>query len=1224
MFTHLHVHSDNSILNGVIKADKIVKKAKSLGMKSVALTDNGVMYGVFKFYMACKEEGVKPIIGAQVNVAPRTRFEKEHKVDEKTSELVLLAKNLTGYHNLMKVVSYGHLEGFYYKSRVDKEILEKFSEGLICLSGGGFGEIGRKLYLGDNEKARDLAKYYKELYGDDFYLEIQRTGIHAQDVINPKLVEVSNKLGIKLVATNDVYYENKDDFEVREVLWAIDSGRVLSDPSRRKPESEENYFRSEEEMRDLFKDLPEAVDNTGLIEEKIEEYDIGFGIVQPVYPDIPENETEESYLKKLVFEKAEERFGYFNKDLEDRLNQELGIIHDKGYDGYFLVMWSIVNHARSNKIMVSTRGSAAGSAVSYTLGITTVDPIKWGLFFERFLNPERKSLPDIDLDIADNRRDEVIDWVTQKYGEQCVSNVGAFGKLTTKAAIRDVGRVLDIELSIIDRLSKLVPVRFGKVLSIKACVSDDEADDKEKGVINDFKAQIDEFREIIKSDKRFEKLVKYVKKIEGCSRHVSTHACGYLITSPAPLVDYCPLQIESGSGQKKITQFDGKTFDDIGLMKFDFLGLANLSIIDNALNFIKQFKGKEIDIFNVPTDDKKTFELLQNGDTTAVFQLEGAGMRKYLKELKPENVEEISAMCALYRPGPIKFIPSYIDRKFGREEPEYLIPEIEDIMKITYGLPVYQEQILQIAGKVAGYTLGEADNLRRAIGKKLPDVMAAEEKKFIEGVTKNTEYGEDIARKLWEYAQPFADYGFNKAHSAVYAMVAYYTAYLKANYPTEFYAALMLSDIDNLDKLVRDIIEAESHGIKLLPPDINESDVYFKIEKEGVIRFGIGGLKGVGMKSIQHLVDERDQNGKFKSLDDLCDRIDHKIVAKGAIEALIKVGAMQGWGSRSGLLMIFEDVYIRSQKARQKKNEGFVDMFGNEDNNTVVTKIPEVEETDDNQKIIWETEIVGVPITPSLLSKLTHYMKYKGYKLLLEVLEMEEDKKVRIYGEIERTHVIQTKRGDEMCFLTVFDGTSRISVTVFTKLYTKVKDQIKDKEMVLVSGKTQKRNDEIQIIANNLKLVDQEKIKKSLANWKKKKYKEDKLDQSPETVNNDPEKTDKIAAGRPKSEESEAETPHVSKSINNESDSDRAPKHNEISENQYKTYKIILLEDLSSDNLDDFLQSLKSFQCDGLGHKVILVLADGDGGAKEIEGQKSYVDEIKNIKHDVIKQVQIL
>lgn len=1248
MFVHLHVHTDNTILNGIMKVDKIVKKAKEMGMPAVAITDIGSMYPAVSFWQKCNSEGVKPIFGVQVNMAPRTRHDKEPKKDEKTSTLVLLAKNLQGYLNIIKIISIGHLEGFYYKPRIDHETLEKYHEGIILLSGGSGGDIFKNIYLGNDKAAFDLAKKYKDIFGEDFYIELTRLGTHSEEVVEPKLLEIAKELDIEYVATNDVYYEKQEDSEAREVLWCIDSGRLLSDPARRKPESDQHYFRSADEMKELFKDLPEACENTLKINDKIESFSIHYGKVQPIYPKIPEGETEESYLRKLVFEGAPKKFGYWNEALQKQIEYELKVIHDKGYDGYFLVVWDVANWARSHGISVNARGSAAGTSIGYALGISTVDPLKWKLFFERFLNPERKSLPDIDLDIADNKRDDLINYIKETYGNDCVVNVGALGKLTTKAAIRDIGRVLGIELNIIDKLSKLVPVKFGRVLGINAMIADELAG-KDIKVVEENREKVNEFREVLKEDgsdlkeikfcatcqktffdtdkteckschgelkviatasARFLKLLKFVQKLEGCIRNLSTHACGYLITAPNPVINYCPIQKESGSRDRIITQFEGKYLEEVGLMKFDFLGVANLSIIDNAVKFVKKYKKVELDIYNLPEDDEKTFELFRRADTTAVFQLESSGMKKYLRELEPHNLEEISAMLALYRPGPIQYIPTFINRKHGREETKYLIPEIEDIMQVSYGLPVYQEQILQIANRVAGYTMGEADNLRRAIGKKMPDVMAAEEKKFKEGFLKNyPNYGQEIADKLWEYAIPFADYGFNKSHTAAYALISYQTAYLKANFPTEFYAALMLSDIDNMDKLTRDILEAEAHGIKLLPPNINKSDSFFTIEAEGIIRFGIGGMKGVGLKSIQSLVEERNKNGEFKSLDDLCSRIDHKNVSKGAIESLIKIGALDDFGTRAGLLQIFEDIYIRAQKMKAAQSSGSMDMFGvgeSIEEKVYATKIPNIPEIDDLQKIEWEKAILGVPVTPSLLMKLTPYLQSKGYQLNHEIQENNPSDKtiVKVFGQVSRKNEITTKNGDLMCFLEITDPSGAISITLFPRVYEKI-GEFNLGDYVSIKGKTQKRNEEIQILADELKVVKDYELKTIWDKWQKK-------NQGIEVKAEKEKSKTKVKLG--KNDKSNLEI-----SNNTEKEAKEIHDINKEYKVEIKSLEIKVRKDADIEALKNFSEILKSKTQEN-GVEIYLYIPNHES-IRKIKLEGKYSPEIKTIKNEVIEEI---
>ncbi len=1144
MYIHLRVHSHYSILDSNLNIEIIASKAKSYNMPAIALTDNSNLYGLPKFFDKCKENEIKPIIGVHTNIAPRSRFDKVAKIDEKTSTITLLAKNYIGYKNLIKIISYSHIEGFYYKPRVDKELLEKYKEGIICLIGGPKNQLTNAIYTGYEKEIEQIIDWYTNTFGDDFYVEIQRLGYQYENYVNDELIKLTKEKRIKLVATNPIYYLTKEDAEIREVMWAIDDGKKMSDPSRRKQETHEAYFKSSEEIEKLFEDLPEALNSTLEIAEKVEQYNISHGKVQPVYPFIPKGETEESFLRKLVFENAEKRFGYYNKDLEDRLNYELQVIHEKGYDGYFLVVWSIVNWARENGIFVSTRGSAASSAVSYAIGVTTIDPIRYRLYFERFLNPERMSFPDIDLDISDQGRERVIEFVKKTYGEDNVCNVGAIGKLTTRNAIRDTARVLDIDLKTADSLSKLVPVIFGKVMKIYPLLSDELAkDDKEKSNIEKNRENIERFREILKGDgsdltpikycsqekkvyyeidsdicpkcneqlktlitvsKKFVKLIKYVKGLEDSPRNISTHACGHLIT-PGPIIEYCPVQREKGSGNRIITQIEGSFLEGLGLMKFDFLGLINLSTIDKTVELVKKYRGIDINIFKIPENDQKTFEILQKGDTTGIFQFESAGMRKYLRELKPDCIEDLIAMCALYRPGPLDYIPKYIDRKHGREKVEYLIPELEPILDISYGFPIYQEQLLKIAHLLCGYTLGGADNIRKAVSKKKLDIMAKEESKFKEGfLQRYPQYGQEIADKLWQYVLPFADYGFPRSHAGVYGNIAYMTAYLKANFTIEYYVAMMFGYLDKLEKIAKLAVDASAHGIKILPPSINKSDVYFIIEDQNNIRFGLGSIKGVGDNAVKNVVEERQKNGEYLSLDDFCYRIDHRAVTKKCLEILIRIGAFDEFGDRNGLLEIYEKVYSKFHSSQDNVDTGMTNLFGLETTkNTNWTNATPVtnRQTTDEEKISWELEFLKLQFTKDIGMKVSEYLYANGYNTIGEIVDNEsnemigsddenetnntyynKNEPVNIFGKITKNKIITTKKQEKMGFITVSDQTGSIEVTLFPKVFASLEKEPEIGDYINIKGTLVTRvidkKYETELVPEKVKIFTAEQLKK--------------------------------------------------------------------------------------------------------------------------------------------------
>ncbi|MBN2015924.1 DNA polymerase III subunit alpha [Candidatus Dojkabacteria bacterium] len=1051
-FTHLHIHSEYSLLDGLIRIPDLIAKTQELGMKSVALTDHGVMYGTYDFWDMCKEAGIKPILGVEAFVALRTRFDKVPKVDDKRYHLVLLAKNIEGYRNLVKLVTIANLEGFYYRPRIDKELIEKYGKGLIGLSACLSGVVNDHLYKNQEVEAKKWAEFLKKNL-DEFYIELQRNGIKEAENLIPKQIKFAKELNLPLVASCDSHYLDKDDWYAQEVLWAISDGKKMDDDTRRKAWSEEFYVKSPDEMKKLFKDIPEAIDNTQRIVESIEDFNIMFERVQPKYQKLPKGQTAKEHLKELAFEGAHKRYGKVTKETKERLDYELDLIHTKGYDDYFLVVQDYVKWALDRGILVGPgRGSGAGSVVAYSLNITNIDPFHFELYFERFLNPERPSPPDFDIDFQDDRRDELFEYMTHEYGEKNTSFIGTFGRMKTRAAIRDVARVLDIDLEIADRLSKMVDVKFGKVAHMEDMMKDHE-----------------EFKNIINSDSQLKKLAEIVKKIEGVARHVSTHACGYLVT-PDTISNYIPLQKEAGQGDRIITQIEGYRIESIGLMKFDFLGLANLTIIKNSLDLIKKFKGEEVDIDKIPLDDKKTYEIFRRGETTAVFQFESDGMKKYLKELKPTEFDDLMFLGAAYRPGPMQYIPDYIERKFGKQKVQYLHPKLEPILSSTYGFAIYQEQVLRIAVDIAGYTLGEADILRRAMGKKKKEIMVEEKKKFIKGSMKNG-LNKSTAEKIFSFIEPFADYGFNKSHAGAYALISYQTAYLKSHYPVEFLAGLMETDIESSDKITRDLLEAERMGITVLPPNINKSGVGFIIEGDKEIRFGLAAIKNVGTKIVKRIVDERKEKGEYRSLDDLVSRVGSANLTKKVLECLIKVGAMDQFGQRSALLEIMPGIVDREAKLAKRAEGGQSGLFdlGDGVKHVSVTPIPDVPEESEHEKLSWEKELIGTYLSSHPLKK---YRKYFGEEIMAvpDVKKLNGNKTVKLGGIISEKREIKTKNGSKpMAFIKIESMQDEIEAVVFNGVYEKNKDRLQvDKPYVFI-GKTSTRNGSLSIIIDELK-----------------------------------------------------------------------------------------------------------------------------------------------------------
>lgn len=1064
-FVHLHVHTEYSMLDGLNKIPKLVEKVKNFGMNAVALTDHGVMYGMFEFWKACHAAEIKPIIGCEIYVAPTSRSLRQDVGGIKYYHLVLLAKDLVGYHNLIKLVSIGHLEGFYYRPRVDKEILEKYSEGLICTSACPAGPLGRHILLDQTKQAKEWLEFLTKTYKDNFYLELQRHGLIGSDElpegatdfmkeqskINKQLIKWSKEYHLPLIATTDAHYLDDSDEFTQEVLFAIKDGKSLDDPTRRLP-YKHTYIKTTEEMTEIYSDLPEVIVNTQRLADSVSDYDITYDRVQPAFPDVPKEKTAGQILRDMTYEGAKLKYGTITDELKDRIEEELTVIHDKGYDDYFLVVSDMMKWARKNEIVVGARGSVGGSVVAYCLEIINIEPIKWGLYFERFLNPERESPPDIDMDIQDTRRYELIKYVEEKYGKENLCGIAAFGRLKTRNAIRDVSRVMGIDLSTADTLSKLVEVVYGKPKSIDWMLENNR-----------------EFKGIIDSSPRLREMSDVVSKIDGLCRHVSTHACGYLIT-PTPNVDYVPLQTETGTSEKVITQIEFAPLEYLGLMKFDFLGLSNLSIIDYAIRLIEKRTGEKIDIYSILEDDEKTFKLFQDGNTTAVFQFESAGMKRYLKELHPENLEDLCFMAAAYRPGPMQFIQPYIDCKHGKKEQEYIIPELKPILGNTYGFLIYQEQVIRIAVDIAGYTMGQADILRRAMGKKVMAIMNAEEQTFVEGCVKNG-FSKEIGKKIFEYIVEFANYGFNKAHSAAYGVIGYWTAYLKAHFPVEFMCARLTSDMSHPDKLIVALEEARHIGLSILPPDINKSHSEFVPESEGSIRYGFNGIKNVGENVVMEIINERNENGEYKSLDDVCMRVTS--ANSRTLESLIKVGAMDSFGDIAAMLTAYPNILSSSSKELEKSKAGQLGIFGGDSlGNKIVkaTALPDVPKTKLSDRLSWEKDLLGIYFTSHPMQNISDKLNKLNITILGKI-DFKDGQDVSFGCLISNIKKITTKNGDAMAFLTLEDTYKTLEAVLFPRDYQKYKDAIKIGDIAMVRGKCNMRNGEMSLIINMMKVI---------------------------------------------------------------------------------------------------------------------------------------------------------
>ncbi|MDP2629753.1 MAG: DNA polymerase III subunit alpha [Candidatus Harrisonbacteria bacterium] len=1059
-FVHLHTHTHYSLLDGMSKIDELVAKAKEFKMDALAITDHGNLYGAIEFYKACKEAGIKPILGVEAYIAPGDCRDKSTGRDEKGYyHLVLLAKNESGWKNLLKLVTLSHLEGYYYKPRMDKEMLRKHSEGLIALSGCLGGELSQLLLQNRKEEAKKIAQEYEAIFGkDNYYIELGRhPEISEAEKVTPLLIQLAKETGIPLVATKDSHYLNDEDRPVHDILLAIQTGQNM-DMDKEKRFTLEGYFSfaPEESMLETFQDLPEALENTVKIAQACNvELPLG-KILLPKF-HAPEGKDSAAYLREIVKEKTAQRYPNPDEKIHQRIEHELSIIETMGFPDYFLIVADFINWAKDRGIRVGPgRGSAAGSIVSYITGITDIDPIKYDLLFERFLNPARIQMPDIDIDLSDSRRDEVLAYLQEKYGEDHFAHIITFGTMAARAAIRDVGRALNIEYSFCDYLAKLIP--FGKNLSQALRI-------------------VSELDDLYKKDERAKKIIDAAKRLEGVARHASVHACGTVI-SDKPLTDYVPLQYSPQKNNVIVTQFEMHAIEDLGLLKMDLLGLKNLTIIENTLELIRDLYGKNLDTNTFPLDDKKSFSLLQDTNTTGVFQLESGGMRRYLKELKPSEFEDIIAMVSLYRPGPMDLIPSYIARKHGKEQVSYLHPKLKPILEKTYGIGVYQEQMMKIASDLAGYSLAEADILRKAIGKKIKKLLDEQQDKLVSGMVKNG-IEKRTAQAIWELFPPFAKYGFNRSHGASYAMIAYQTAYLKAHYPIAFMTALLNADAGDTDRIAFLIEEAKHMGIEVLPPDINKSSAAFTPDFEGQanelkgnIRFGLNAIKNVGHNIVSAIVSERISSGEFKDFISVISRVTHKDLNKKSLESMIKAGVFDSLGTgRNTLLENMDEILKFSQRMKKTDNGSQAGLFGsNYAPAPSSLKLKEAQPLDPGQKLAWEKELLGLYVSD-------HPLKTSKEKLdtvnptAIKVIKEDRSgsKSYRVAGLVVRVKTIITKSNKAMAFIRLEDLTDSIELVVFPDLYEKTKAVWAEGKLIALVGKLSFRNGELSMIVDNAK-----------------------------------------------------------------------------------------------------------------------------------------------------------
>jgi len=1082
-FVHLHTHSHYSLLDGLSRIDQLVKTAKEYDMPALALTDHGNMYGAIEFYKACKAASIKPIIGVEAYIAPRSRLDKDPGLDSKRCHLTLLAKNYTGYKSLMRLVTISHLEGFYYKPRMDKEILKTYHEGIICLSGCPAGELARTLENNNYEKAKEVVKEHQEIFGkENYFLELMsKDSVPGSENVKKGVLALSKEFNIPIVATQDSHYLHEDDKEAHETLLMVNTG--AQEREKKFTFGKEDYsFISPQKALEAFGDMPEILENTLKVADLV---DIDIPLNQWIFPkyEIPAGANYDDELKKKAYRGLEQRDLPKTKENLARIDYELGVIKEKGFAPYFLVVEDLLAFARENRILSNTRGSAAGSLVSYLLYITTVDPMKFKLPFERFMNPERPSPPDIDVDFADNRREEVIEYAKKKYGEDKVAQIGTFGTMMARGAVRDVARALGYPYAVGDRLSKMIPAGSqGFPMTIDHAMK-----------------LVPELKEIYEKEADTKRIIDLAKKLEGAARHISVHAAGIVI-APEPLYNYTPLQHDPKGG-KIITQYDMYALDpnvagdSVGLLKMDFLGIRNLTSLEETIDRIHKIRGIKIDLQKLPLDDKKTFELVSRGETEAIFQLGSSGMRSYLKDLKPSTIHDINAMVALYRPGPMQFIPEYIRRKHNPKLIKYLDPALEKILESTYGILVYQDDLLMIARELAGYSWIEADKLRKAVGKKIPKEMEKQKERFIKSCVETNNWSWKKATELWTWIEPFAAYGFGKAHAVSYGNVAYQTAYFKANYPAEYMTAVLTTEYGDMEKTAELVAECKRMGFQVLPPDVNESFSDFTVVREdekitkppspkassdakaladrsasrGKIRFGLRSIKNLGEEIGKAIIRERKQKGRFKSVADFLERVRHKNLNKKSLEALIMSGAMDDFGERGTLTLNIEE-FLEYNKNITRQSDNQVSLFGAlGETNLPALRLKEAPGATMEQKLAWERELLGLYISGHPLDKWKDVLDKSNISIKKIKDSFGNNMEVSILCIIEEIKHIITKNNEGMAFIKCSDMTGSIETVAFPRVLKEASGVLQINKPVIVKGRVSLRNGEKSLIIEKVK-----------------------------------------------------------------------------------------------------------------------------------------------------------